>query len=242
MFSLGFLSHLASPTGAGRRGAVMARERMPRRRSGAAVPVFREVISLCSESLFLTGQRAVLQVVFAVYNCLLIRTRNTNTSTRIFPGKRGALSSFKAWTRLGEGRRRRGGRHRDPAFARRGLDGLGADVGHARAMRVPQLSGTKPKPPPIPAPPADNVCDSDSDNTDADAPPSPPTSHLADARSTDRVRTLRPPHPPRSPPNAGQAHARARGGQGEAGASHGTTRRRGSRRRARLRTRPGRRR
>ena len=217
----------------------LGRECPEEERSGGAS--FREVISLCSEglALFLTGQRAVMRVVFAVYNRLLIRTRNTNYYSNL-PGK--TRCPFKAWTRLGEGRRRRGGRHRDPAFARRGLDGLGADVGHARAMRVPQLSGTKPKPPPIPAPPADNVCDSDSDNTDADAPPSPPTSHLADARSTDRVRTLRPPHPPRSPPNAGQAHARARGGQGEAGASHGTTRRRGSRRRARLRTRPGRRR
>ena len=69
----------------------LGRECPEEERSGGAS--FREVISLCSESLFLTGQRAVLQVVFAVYNCLLIRTRNTNY-TRIFPGKRGALSKL----------------------------------------------------------------------------------------------------------------------------------------------------
>ena len=114
----------------------LGRECPEEERSGGAS--FREVISLCSEglALFLTGQRAVMQVVFAVYNRLLIRTRNTNYYSNL-PGK--TRCPFKAWTRLGEGRRRRGGRHRDPAFARRGLDGLGAagqEGGKVRALRT----------------------------------------------------------------------------------------------------------
>lgn len=117
---------------------------------GAAVPVFREVISLCSESLFLTGQRDVLQVVFAVYNCLLIRTRNTNYSN--LPGKTRCpfvVQSLDA-PRGGEassGRKASGPRVRAPG-SRRPRRRCRARAGDARAptVRYQTQAPTHPRP------------------------------------------------------------------------------------------------
>ena len=118
---------------------------------GAAVPVFREVISLCSESLFLTGQRGVLQVVFAVYNCLLIRTRNTNYYSNL-PGKTRCPFVVQSFGRAsgGEassGRKASGPRVRAPG-SRRPRRRCRARAGDARAptVRYQTQAPTHPRP------------------------------------------------------------------------------------------------
>lgn len=128
----------------------LGRECPEEERSGGAS--FREVISLCSESLFLTGQRGVLQVVFAVYNCLLIRTRNTKYEYSNLPGKTRCpfvVQSLDA-PRGGEassGRKASGPRVRAPG-SRRPRRRCRARAGDARAptVRYQTQAPTHPRP------------------------------------------------------------------------------------------------